>query len=255
MHFIQGGSALIGESVLNVLHGAKGRLSSTCAGLFMLIILLGMSKLIALIPVATLTGVIFTVVIHTFQFQTTMKLHLLPRIDAILIVLVTVLSVVTNLAVGIVVGVIVISIWYAWREGDAMITDQSLRDVKGQQCKTYKPKGPLFFATVRSLHNEIQILDDPHFVVFDMAESTITDFSGIMALDDLGAHYHEVSKKLYVQNLDEPSEQLLHKAGPLLRHIHILTNNDEIRDSKAGIEEEEGLSPGITIEYEPHKQL
>lgn len=252
---MQGGSALIGESVLNVLHGAKGRISSTCAGLFMLIILLGMSKLIALIPVATLTGVIYTVVLHTFQFQTTIKLHLLPRIDAILIVLVTVLSVVTNLAIGIVVGVIVISIWYAWREGETMITDQTLTDSKAFECKVYKPKGPLFFATVRSLHNEIQILDDPHFVVFDMAESTIIDFSGIMALDDLGAHYHEASKKLYVKNLDELSEQLVQKAGSLLCHIHILKNDDEIRDSKPGEEEEEGLSPGITIEYEPHKQL
>lgn len=115
-----GGSALVGETVINVLHGARGRLSGTTAGITMLFIMLGLAPLVRLLPIAVLTGIIWTVAVHTFQWKNLRHLHKVPRADAFIIVLVTVVSVVTNLAVGIAIGVAVASMWHVWESGNLM---------------------------------------------------------------------------------------------------------------------------------------
>ena len=119
------GSALIGETVLNVMNGAKKRVSSGMSGIGMLFVILFMSKLVEQIPVATLTAIVYVVALNTIYWKSFFLLPIVPKIDAFIIILVTWLAVQTNLAVAIGVGVVVFSIHNVWDQACKMF------------CRTY----------------------------------------------------------------------------------------------------------------------
>eukprot|EP00624_Nannochloropsis_granulata_P001310 evm.model.NODE_16415_length_7207_cov_38.667824.1 len=217
-----GGSALVGETVINVLHGARGRLSGTTAGITMLFIMLGLAPLVRLLPIAVLTGIIWTVAVHTFQWKNLRHLHKVPRADAFIIVLVTVVSVVTNLAVGIAIGVAVASMWHVWESGNLMTASALVGIAAGPAAaaatsgekdrgllkegkkeggeevgkesgskmerggglrKMYKVNAPLFFGSTRPMLRVFDYLDDPDDVVVDLSVS----HGGIMDLSGITA--------------------------------------------------------------------
>lgn len=101
-----GGDAMIGQSTVNVLNGARGRLSSASSGIFLLIIILALSPAIGLVPVACLTGILFIIVVKTFHWPTFLLLFQLSWPDSLAIVMVTVLAVMTNLAIAVGAGVV-----------------------------------------------------------------------------------------------------------------------------------------------------
>lgn len=235
-----GGSALVGETVINVLHGARGRLSSTTAGLTMLFIMLGLSPAVRLLPIAVLTGIIWSVALHTFQWRNLMQLHKVPRADAAIIILVTALSVVTNLAIGIAVGVAAASVWHVWSSGRMLTASAAVgvpegkveakkgvegevENGEGQLRKVYRVQAPLFFGSTRSLLCLFDYLNDPDDVVVDLSASHggIQDLSGITALNEAGKNYEEVGKSVTLLGLNPEALAMIEAYPDAASHLRV----------------------------------
>jgi SulP family sulfate permease len=139
-----GGCAMIGQSMINVKSGGRTRISSVSASLFLLSFILFTSSLIELIPIAALVGVMFMVVLGTFAWNSLKLLFVVPKSDALVIILVTVVTVYADLAIAVVVGVIVSALVFAWKSASRIkATERQSRTEKG--AKVYEIEGPLFF--------------------------------------------------------------------------------------------------------------
>lgn len=190
-----GGSALIGETVINVLHGARGRVSCVVAGLTMLAIMEFLGPAVKLMPIAALSGVIWAVALHTFQYGSIAKLVRGPRHDALVTVVVTCLSVSLNLAAGIAAGVALASVLHAWQAGAALTARATVGlGPDKQPRKVYFILQPLFFGATRPLLRKLDAANDPADTVVDLSESGggLLDLSGLAALNEAGKAYEEV---------------------------------------------------------------
>ncbi|GHB19938.1 sodium-independent anion transporter [Pseudovibrio japonicus] len=208
-----GGCAMIGQSMINVKSGGRTRLAAIAASLFLLSFILFASPLIEQIPLAALVGVMFMVVIGTFAWNTFKILHKIPRTDAIVIALVTGVTVYSDLAVAVVVGVIVSALAYAWNASkriDAHTTTNS----EGQ--KIYKLEGPLFFGSAAGFQEIFDPHSDPDDVIVDFINSRVVDHSGLQAIDALATRYEQAGKTLHLRHLSPDCKDLLHKAGNMV---------------------------------------
>ncbi|ADM08368.1 sulfate transporter family protein [Parvularcula bermudensis HTCC2503] len=207
-----GGCAMIGQSMINVRSGGRMRLSGIAAALFLLSFILFAAPLIEQIPLAALVGVMFMVVIGTFAWHSFRILPKIPRTDALVVVLVTVVTVWQDLAVAVVVGVIVSALAYAWnnaRRMHANIVDQPTGRV-------YKLEGPLFFGSADGFRDLFTPQDDPENVVIDFARSRVVDGSALQAIEDVAAKYEAAGKHLQLRHLSHDCHQLLRKAEQLI---------------------------------------
>ena len=208
-----GGCAMIGQSMINVNSGGRGRLSGISAALFLLVFILFASSLIEMIPVAALIGVMFIVVIGTFEWSSFRIIRKVPRGDAFVLVLVSVVTVLTDLAVAVIVGVIVSALIFAW-EHAKQIKVKKQEDQKGSTV--YKVQGPLFFGSTTSFLEQFQPKNDSKDVIIDFADSKVSDHSGLEAIDTLAERYMNVGKTLHLLHLSDDCRQLLKKAGSLV---------------------------------------
>ncbi|MEQ8332146.1 SulP family inorganic anion transporter [Nisaea sp.] len=208
-----GGCAMIGQSVINVKSGGRTRLSGISAALFLLVFILFASGLIEQIPLAALVGVMFMVVIGTFAWKSLMIMRRIPRKDALLIVLVTAVTVMTDLAVAVIVGVILSALFYAWNAATRMHAVSGI-DVSG--AKIYSLEGPLFFGSTASFQNQFNPKDDPDRVVIDFMNSRVVDHSGLQAIETLAKRYDELGKRLQLRHLSRDCKALLGRAGQLV---------------------------------------
>ena len=163
-----GGCAMIGQSMINVNSGGRGRLSGITAAVSLLLFILVGSALIEIIPLAALIGVMFIVVIGTFEWSSFRIMGKIPRSDALILVLVSGVTVVTDLAVAVVVGVIVSALVFAW-EHAKFIRIEAREDHKGSTV--YAVTGPLFFGSVTSFLDRFDPKQDNDDVVIDFARS------------------------------------------------------------------------------------
>jgi SulP family sulfate permease len=164
-----GGCAMIGQSMINVNSGGRGRWSGISAALFLLIFILFASSLIEQIPIAALTGVMFMVVIGTFEWSSLRIMKKIPKQDAFIIILVSCVTVMTDLAIAVVVGVIVAALVFAW-EHAKHITVEILTGEKGETI--YNINGPLFFGSVSSFKDIFNPKSDHDVVIIDFKNST-----------------------------------------------------------------------------------
>jgi sulfate permease, SulP family len=208
-----GGCAMIGQSVINVKAGARTRLSSAAAALFLLAFILFGSTLIERIPLAALVGVMFMVVIGTFAWRSFQIMHRIPKSDAFVIALVTAVTVYEDLAVAVVVGVIVSALHYAWQAAKN-IHASSVINEKGE--KVYSLHGPLFFGSVTGFLEIFDPKGDPDVVVIDFRESRVIDHSGLEVIDALAASYEAAGKTLHLVHLSPDCKKLLHKARKMV---------------------------------------
>jgi len=208
-----GGCAMIGQSMINVNSGGRGRLSGIAAALFLLMFILFASDLIEMIPLAALTGVMFMVVIGTFEWSSLRIMGKIPRSDAFVLVLVSGVTVATDLAIAVVVGVIVSALVFAW-EHAKHINLKSFIDDDGSQV--YELHGPLFFASVRNFQELFDPGQDPDDVVIEFQHSRVMDHSAIEAIDTLAERYLNAGKTLHLRHLSPECQELLHKAGDLV---------------------------------------
>lgn len=223
-----GGCALIGQSMINIRSGSTGRLSGVVAALGVLAIILVLSPWIEQIPVAALVGLMFVVVIATFEWSSVNILRGMTRADAGIVVLVTLLTVVFDLAVGVIAGVIVAALVFAWQHAQRV---QLVRRLEPDGKVVYQVHGPLFFASASQFVDQFQLADDPECVKIDFQYSRVYDHTGVEAIDRLTDRYRAAGKKLVLRHLSPECQALLKRAGDLVEvnvsedpHYHVSMN-------------------------------
>jgi len=208
-----GGCAMIGQSMINVNSGGRQRLSGIAAALFLLIFILFASSLIEQIPMAALIGVMFMVVLGTFEWSSLRIIRKIPRTDAFVLILVSGVTVATDLAFAVVVGVIVSALFFAW-EHAKHINVKSYEDEKGS--KVYELNGPLFFGSVKNFLELFSPENDPDDVIIEFQNSRVADHSAIEAIDNLALKYIRAGKKLHLRHLSLECRELLKNAGNMV---------------------------------------
>ncbi len=208
-----GGCAMIGQSMINISSGGRGRLSGITAALSLLGFIVLASSLIEMIPLAALVGVMFMVVVGTFAWSSLRILNKIPRSDALVLVLVSGVTVVSDLAVAVAVGVVVSALVFAWESAKRV---DSLTQVDGQGAKIYQLSGPLFFGSIRSFYDQFTPQNDPEQVVIDFTRARVCDHSGLEAINSLTERYLNQGKKLRLKGLSEECRVLLANAGSMI---------------------------------------
>jgi SulP family sulfate permease len=209
-----GGCAMIGQSMINIQSGGRGRTSGIAAALFLLAFVLFGSGLIELIPVAALVGVMFMVVIGTFEWSSLRILHRVPLVDALVIISVTVITVATeNLALAVLVGVLLATLAFAWKQASAITAEHVDRE---DGVRDYHLRGVLFFASVTSFRDHFDVAKDPDEVIIDFAEAKVLDHSAIEAINALTERYQKAGKKLHLRHLSDDCKRLLGRAATFI---------------------------------------
>ena len=208
-----GGCAMIGQSMINVNSGGRGRMSGISAALFLLLFILVASPLIEKIPLAALIGVMFIVVIGTFEWSSFRIIGKVPKSDALILVVVSAVTVATDLAVAVVVGVIISALVFAWEHAKYIRID-AREDHNGSTV--YAVTGPLFFGSVTSFLDRFDPKQDNDTVIIDFARSRVADHSGLEAIDTLAERYENAGKTLHLVHLSAECRQLLKRAGDLV---------------------------------------
>ena len=210
-----GGCAMIGQSMINVKSGGRTRISSVSASLFLLSFILFTSSLIELIPIAALVGVMFMVVIGTFAWNSIKLLFVVPKSDALVIILVTAVTVIADLAIAVVVGVIVSALVFAWKSASRIkAIERPSRTEEG--AKVYEIEGPLFFSSANSFLEIFKPSQDPDLVIIDFAKSKVIDQSALKAIEDIADKYSGLGKKVKLRHLTRDCHRLLSKTGQLI---------------------------------------
>ena len=225
-----GGCAMIGQSMINIRAGGRGRTSGITAALFLLALIVIAAPLIEMIPLAALIGVMFMVVIGTFEWSSFRVLSRIPKTDALIIVVVSAITVVTgNLAIAVITGIILAALTFAWKKGQVMQAETSIDE---NNAKIYKLHGSLFFGSVTSFKELFDFNNDPVHVVIDFVNARIYDYSGLEALNNIAEKYGQAGKKLYLENLSKESRDLLRKAKNIVNITVIEDLNWHLADDR-----------------------
>ncbi|MDH5561398.1 MAG: SulP family inorganic anion transporter [Deltaproteobacteria bacterium] len=208
-----GGCAMIGQSMININSGGRGRASGISAALFLLFFILFASGFIEMIPLSALVGVMFMVVIGTFAWSSFRILGKIPRHDAFVLVLVSCVTVATDLAMAVVVGVIVSALVFAWKNAKHVYVSSRI-DQNG--VKIYELMGPIFFGSIRSFHDQFNVNEDPDEVVINFAAARVWDHSGLDAINNLTERYTNSGKRLRLNHLSPECVKLLKNAGDMI---------------------------------------
>ena len=210
-----GGCAMIGQSMINVKSGGRSRIAGISAALFLLSYIIFAASYIELIPIAALTGVMFMVVIGTFAWHSLRTMAKVPRADALVTIVVTIVTVWQDLAIAVVVGVIMSALVYAWNAAKR-INASTRPSVREKGALVYEINGPLFFGSVTSFSELFQFDDDPDTVIIDFANSRVVDQSALQAIEDIAAKYAALNKQVMLRHLTKDCHALLTKSGQLM---------------------------------------
>ncbi|MDU0114421.1 SulP family inorganic anion transporter [Psychrosphaera aquimarina] len=215
-----GGCAMIGQSMININSGGRGRLSGITAAVVLLAFILFLAPWIEMIPLAALVGVMFMVVLGTFEWASFKILRGANKEDAFVLLLVTGVTVAADLAIAVVVGVIVSALVFAWKHASHIFARTHLDD---ENWKVYELEGPLFFGSVGSFKELFDVENDPQDVVIEFKNSRIWDSSGIDAIDGLADKYEAAGKKLHIRHISPECRELLVKAQ---KYVEMNINED-----------------------------
>ena len=206
------GCAMIGQSIINIKSGGRGRLSTFCAGLFLLLMIVFLGDWVKIIPMAALVAIMIMVSIGTFSWSsiTNMKYH--PTSSTI-VMLATVIVVITthNLAIGVLVGVLFSGIFFAWKIARVFKVTSELCDNK--TCRTYSVEGQLFFASTNDFSASFDFKEALEKVVLDISNAHIWDLSGVAALDMVILKFRREGAEVVLTGLNEASETMVGDFG------------------------------------------
>ena len=208
-----GGCAMIGQSMININSGGRGRLSGITAALVLLAFILFGAKFIEIIPLAALVGIMFMVVLGTFEWSSLRVIRKIPYTDAFVIVLVSGVTVAYDLAIAVIVGVIVSALVFAWKHAQHILADTYENE---QGHKVYDLRGPIFFGSITNFKALFDVEGDPDDVVIEFKRSRVSDHSGIEALQSLAEKYAAEGKRLHLRHLSPDCVQLLLRSGALV---------------------------------------
>jgi len=217
-----GGCAMIGQSIINIKSGGRGRLSGIVASVALLGFILFGSNLIEQVPIAALVGVMFMVVIGTFAWSTFKVLNKVPKSDVIVIILVTGLTVIFDLAIAVLAGVIVSSLVFAWENAKRI---RARKHIDEFGVKHYEIYGPLFFGCIELFNSKFDIQNDPDEVIIDFKESRILDQSAIECVNKLTERYLKQGKNIHLRHLSSDCVKLIKKAEKIC-DVNVLEDPD-----------------------------
>lgn len=210
--YSMGGCAMIGQSMINITSGGRGRLSGITAGVFLFIFVVIGWPLIKLIPLAALVGVMMMVVYETFEWATFTYIRNIPLHDAFIIVVVTIVTVLTNLAIAVLIGIVLASLVFAWQTAKNIHADQRLEGT----TRTYSLHGPLFFGSSKQFTELFNYEQDPKEIEIDFQHSRVFDHSAIDAIKTVVDRYQSHGKILHLKHLSIECKKLLGNAGNLV---------------------------------------
>ncbi|QEF98693.1 C4-dicarboxylic acid transporter DauA [Stieleria maiorica] len=209
-----GGCAMIGQSLINVNSGGRGRLSGITAAVCLLAFILFLAPWIEQIPMAALVGVMFMVVIGTFEWASLKMVRRVPKADFAVMVLVAGYTVIMHdLATAVILGVIVSACVFAWTHATHLGAETKINE---HGSKIYQLHGPLFFASATSFKELFDVQKDPEDVVIDFYYTRVYDQSGLEAINVLAEKYESAGKRLHLTHLSDECRGLLDKAGDLV---------------------------------------
>ena len=223
-----GGGAMIGQSMINVRSGGRGRLSGIIGALGLLFFVMVGSKWIQMIPLAALVGVMFMVVIGTFKWASLAWHSKMPKQDFFTIVLVTVVTVFTNLATAVLLGVIYSALVFAWNFAKKIRVSSQVSE-SGE--KVYQLHGILFFGSVNRFLTLFNVQHDPNWVILDCVGSDLMDHSALKALQTLTDRYEDMGKTIKILNLSESSLRLIDQSSDLFS-LHVVPNRFHLSSEK-----------------------
>lgn len=209
-----GGCAMIGQSIINIKSGGRGRLSGVVAAVSLLMFVMFASPVINVIPLAALVGVMFMVVIGTFEWET-LKLirRKIPAKDIFVILAVTVITVWHDLAIAVLVGIILSALSFAWERGKQVRAATKI-DEKGS--KIYQLRGSIFFGSAQNFKEVFTPEDDPDDVVIEFVLARVMDHSGIEAINAITEKYRSLGKTLHLRHLSADCRKLLKNAESVI---------------------------------------
>jgi sulfate permease, SulP family len=208
-----GGCAMIGQTMINIEAGGRRRLSGITAGLLLLSFILFASPIIERIPIAALVGVMFVICARTFQWGTLRVFDKIPRSDAFVMLAVTVVTVFTNLATAVILGVILSALIFAWEHAKEISVTTSFEDGR----KVYELKGTLFFASSGRFSDLFTPRQDPDEVIVEFRSARVVDHSALEAIDTLAERYQALGKTLQLRHLSPDCHELLTRAKDLVQ--------------------------------------
>ena len=211
-----GGCAMIGQSIINIKGGGRGRLSGITAAVMLLIFILFASSYIEQVPIAALVGVMFMVVIGTFAWSSFRIMNKIPVSDLIVLILVSGLTVVFDLAIAVIAGVIVSALVFSWENARRIRARKRIRE---DGTKVYEIWGPLFFGSITAFNDKFDVKNDPDSVEIDFVESRVSDHSALEAIFVLVEKYQAAGKKITLKHLSADCKILLYKASPVFHQI------------------------------------
>lgn len=217
-----GGCAMIGQSIINIKSGGRGRLSGIVAAVALLMFILYGSSYIEQVPIAALVGVMFMVVIGTFAWSTFRIMNKVPVSDVIVIIVVTVVTVISDLAIAVFTGVIISALVFAWENAKRI---RARKHVDEYGVKHYEIYGPLFFGSTTSFVQKFDYQNDPKEVIIDFGESRIMDQSAIEAVNKVAERYLEVGTHVHLRHLSGDCVKLIRKAESIC-DVNVLEDPD-----------------------------
>ena len=235
-----GGCAMIGQSLINIKGGGRGRLSGIVAALALLVFILFASRFIEQVPIAALVGVMFMVVMGTFAWSSFRILNKIPLSDVIVLIAVSTLTVIFDLAIAVIAGVIISALVFSWENAKRIRARKRMHE---NGTKVYEIWGPLFFGSIIAFNEKFDVKNDPENIEIDFLESRISGHSALEAIFSLVNKYEAEGKTIKLKHLSEDCKILLYKSSPKFREI-IVEDIDDPRYHLA--ENPEAFSKGLS---------
>ncbi len=199
------GCAMIGQAIVNVNSGGRGRLSNFVSGSFLMVLIFLLNDLMVQIPLAALTAVMITVSISTFDWGALKRLPHMPKSDALVVVLVVAVVVATNnLAYGVVLGLALTAIFFALH-----MANLSVREDRDGKTIVYNVRGQLFFASTEAFTQALDFHNNARTVILDFTNAHIWDESAATAIRGAIMHFENNCNQVQIADIDKSSCKLM----------------------------------------------
>ena len=209
-----GGCAMIGQSLINMKSGGRGRTSGVVAALALMLFIMVGGPVIVQIPIAALVGVMFMVVIGTFEWSTFRSFGKIAASEMLVIITVTLVTIfMHNLALAVFVGVVLSALVFAWESSKHIIVTIH-KDTPEERI--YGVEGLLYFGSVREFSDRFQAKSDVPNIVIDFGDARVCDLSALEAINALGERYRNAGKNLRIRHLSPDCKRMLERAGKLV---------------------------------------
>jgi SulP family sulfate permease len=204
-----GGDAMIGQSIINIKSGGRTRLSAIVAPVALMFFMLFGSGFVNVMPLAGLVGVMFMVVVGTFKWESLRYRGKVPKQDIFVVLVVTGVTIFSDLATAVIIGVILSSLMFAWEKGKVIYVNTEMND---DGSKTYKINGSVFFGSVLNFKDLFEIQEDPDTIFIDFKYAKVMDYSAIEAIDALAKKYEAMGKRITLMRLSNECLRLFENA-------------------------------------------